>query len=196
MGFRSNVHNYSAIQYLWFSVFLLIQLSVPRLEKVWSLRSFKLLWHFSKINSFKPLENVEHKSFGHFSSWKWKVQEPKAAFWCLTFYPSLLSGNTFQGQQTISVTIVTGKPLIVVALVFVRQRLVLIISHLPDCAVAFFQVEIRCFGQSVVPTLHLNNLVDLWLQSASTSERVPASIGSSAKDFVMVLAYARKVIPS
>lgn len=58
------------------------------------------------------------------------------------------------------------------------------------------EVEIRCFGQSVVPTLHLNNLVDLWLQSASTSERVPASIGSSAKDFVMVLAYARKVIPS
>lgn len=59
------------------------------------------------------------------------------------------------------------------------------------------EVEIKCFGQSVVPTLHLNNLVDLWLQTtASTSERVPASIGSSAKDFVMVLAYARKATPS
>ena len=48
-------------------------------------------------------------------------------------------------------------------------------------------------GQSVVPTLQLYNLVDLWLQRASTSQRVPASVGSSAKEFVMVLAYARKV---
>ena len=47
-------------------------------------------------------------------------------------------------------------------------------------------------GQPVVPTLQLYNLVDLWLQTASTSQRVPASVGSSAKDFVMVLAYARK----
>lgn len=57
----------------------------------------------------------------------------------------------------------------------------------------FLQVEIKCMGQPVVPTLQLYNLVDLWLQTASRSERVPASIGSSAKDFVMVLAYARKV---
>nr|POE57092.1 e3 ubiquitin protein ligase drip2 [Quercus suber] len=55
------------------------------------------------------------------------------------------------------------------------------------------EVEIKCMGQPVVPTLQLYNLVDLWLQTASRSERVPASIGSSAKDFVMVLAYARKV---
>uniref|UniRef100_A0A5B6ZF12 Putative E3 ubiquitin protein ligase DRIP2 n=1 Tax=Davidia involucrata TaxID=16924 RepID=A0A5B6ZF12_DAVIN len=54
------------------------------------------------------------------------------------------------------------------------------------------EVEIRCMGQSVLPTLQLNNLVDLWLQTASTSQWVPATIGSSAKDFVMVLAYARK----
>lgn len=54
------------------------------------------------------------------------------------------------------------------------------------------EVEIKCMGQSVVPTLQLNNLVELWLQTASTPERVPATIGSSAKDFVMVLAYARK----
>ncbi|CAK9143791.1 unnamed protein product [Ilex paraguariensis] len=55
------------------------------------------------------------------------------------------------------------------------------------------EIEIRCMGQSVVPTLELNDLVDLWLQTASTSQRVPAAIGSSAKDFVMVLTYARKV---
>ncbi|XVF21658.1 hypothetical protein REPUB_Repub12eG0109400 [Reevesia pubescens] len=54
------------------------------------------------------------------------------------------------------------------------------------------EVEIKCMGQPVVSTLQLYNLVDLWLQTASTS-RVPASVGSSAKDFVMVLAYARKV---
>ncbi|KAL3531269.1 hypothetical protein ACH5RR_010591 [Cinchona calisaya] len=54
------------------------------------------------------------------------------------------------------------------------------------------EVEIRCMNQSVVPTLSLNELVDLWLRSA-TSESVPAIIGSSAKDFVMVLAYRRKL---
>ncbi|KDP21358.1 hypothetical protein JCGZ_21829 [Jatropha curcas] len=55
------------------------------------------------------------------------------------------------------------------------------------------EVEIKCMGQPVVPTLLLYNLVDLWIQTATTSERVSASIGSSAKEFVMVLAYARKV---
>ncbi|GMI69323.1 DREB2A-interacting protein 2 [Hibiscus trionum] len=55
------------------------------------------------------------------------------------------------------------------------------------------EVEIKCMGQPVVPTLQLYNLVDLWLQTAATSQRVPATIGSSAKEFVMVLAYARKV---
>lgn len=55
------------------------------------------------------------------------------------------------------------------------------------------EVEIKFMGQTVVPTLLLYNLVDLWIQTAATSERVSASIGSSAKDFVMVLAYARKV---
>lgn len=48
-------------------------------------------------------------------------------------------------------------------------------------------------GQPVVPTLEMYNLVDLWLQTASPSQRIPASIGSSAKDFVMVLGYSRKI---
>ncbi|TXG63764.1 hypothetical protein EZV62_010758 [Acer yangbiense] len=55
------------------------------------------------------------------------------------------------------------------------------------------QVEIKCMGQPVIPTLQLHNLIDLWLQTVSTSDRVPATIGSSAKDFIMVLTYARKV---
>ncbi|KAL6505187.1 hypothetical protein OROGR_025004 [Orobanche gracilis] len=53
------------------------------------------------------------------------------------------------------------------------------------------EVEIKCMGQPVIPTLSLNSLVDLWLQS-TTTEIVSATIGSSAKDFVMVLSYARK----
>lgn len=57
----------------------------------------------------------------------------------------------------------------------------------------FLQVEIKCMGESVIPTLELYNLVDLWLQTASTPEKVAAKIGSSAKDFVMVLTYSRKV---
>ncbi|XP_057438591.1 E3 ubiquitin protein ligase DRIP2-like [Lotus japonicus] len=56
------------------------------------------------------------------------------------------------------------------------------------------EVEIKCMGQPVIPTLRLHNLVELWLDSAASSSlRIPATIGSSAKDFVMVLAYARKV---
>ncbi|KAA8544904.1 hypothetical protein F0562_019701 [Nyssa sinensis] len=54
------------------------------------------------------------------------------------------------------------------------------------------EVEIMCQGQPVLPTLQLQNLVDLWLRTASTSKRVTASIGASAKDFVMVLSYCRK----
>nr|GMD18628.1 E3 ubiquitin protein ligase DRIP2-like [Ipomoea batatas] len=57
------------------------------------------------------------------------------------------------------------------------------------------EVEIRCMGQAIVPTLQLNNLVDSWLQMTS-SERVPVAIGSSAKDFVMVLYYGRKALAS
>ncbi|RAL47699.1 hypothetical protein DM860_012324 [Cuscuta australis] len=52
------------------------------------------------------------------------------------------------------------------------------------------EVEIRCMGKSIAPTLQLKNLVDLWLEM-TTPERVSAAIGSSAKDFVMMLAYGR-----
>ncbi|KAL8513724.1 hypothetical protein ACS0TY_013001 [Phlomoides rotata] len=53
------------------------------------------------------------------------------------------------------------------------------------------EVDIKCMGQTVIPTLTLNNLVDLWLQTTST-EKITTTIGSSGKDFVMVLGYARR----
>ncbi|XP_042015736.1 E3 ubiquitin protein ligase DRIP2-like [Salvia splendens] len=53
------------------------------------------------------------------------------------------------------------------------------------------EVEIKCMGKAVIPTLTLNNVVDLWLQT-TTTEKVSAKIGSSAKDLVMVLGYARR----
>lgn len=55
------------------------------------------------------------------------------------------------------------------------------------------EVEIMCRGQPVLPSLQLHNLVDLWFRTASTAKKVPACVGSSAKDFVMVLSYCRKV---
>ncbi|KAK9291991.1 hypothetical protein L1049_019943 [Liquidambar formosana] len=56
------------------------------------------------------------------------------------------------------------------------------------------EVEILFQGQPVLPTLKLHNLVDLWLRTASTSKkRVPATVGASAKDFVMVLSYSRRI---
>uniref|UniRef100_A0A1J3J689 E3 ubiquitin protein ligase DRIP2 n=1 Tax=Noccaea caerulescens TaxID=107243 RepID=A0A1J3J689_NOCCA len=55
------------------------------------------------------------------------------------------------------------------------------------------EVEISCMGEPVIPTLQLHSLVELWLQTTSKHQRVAASIGSSAKEFVMVLVYARKV---
>ncbi|KAF8394333.1 hypothetical protein HHK36_020541 [Tetracentron sinense] len=55
------------------------------------------------------------------------------------------------------------------------------------------EVEITCQGQPVVATLQLHNLIDLWFRTVSTSKRGRASMGTSAKDFVMVLAYARRI---
>ncbi|CAI0385626.1 unnamed protein product [Linum tenue] len=54
------------------------------------------------------------------------------------------------------------------------------------------EIEIKCMGQPVLPTLQLRNLVEQWIQKESTSERGEARVGSSAKEFVMVLAYARR----
>ncbi|KAE8721976.1 putative prefoldin subunit 4-like [Hibiscus syriacus] len=55
------------------------------------------------------------------------------------------------------------------------------------------EVEIMCQGQPVVPSLQLHSLVDYWFRTASTAKKIPATVGSSSKDFVMVLSYCRKV---
>ncbi|EOA40547.1 hypothetical protein CARUB_v10009276mg [Capsella rubella] len=54
------------------------------------------------------------------------------------------------------------------------------------------EIEITCMGEVMIPTLKLHDVVDLWLQKSSKHQRFAASIGSSGKDFMMVLAYARK----
>lgn len=54
------------------------------------------------------------------------------------------------------------------------------------------EVELRCMGQPLVPTLLLGNLMDLWLQTQPTSQSVSVVIGSSAKEYVMEISYARK----
>ncbi|CAN1271242.1 E3 ubiquitin protein ligase DRIP2, partial [Linum perenne] len=58
------------------------------------------------------------------------------------------------------------------------------------------EVEIMCRGEPVVPTLQLQKLVDLWFMNNATTKKVAAAapaVGSSAKEFVMVLSYCRKV---
>ncbi|KAI3773042.1 hypothetical protein L6452_04239 [Arctium lappa] len=54
------------------------------------------------------------------------------------------------------------------------------------------EVELRCMGQPLVPTLLLGNLMELWLQTQPTSQSVSVVIGSSAKEYMMEISYARK----
>uniref|UniRef100_A0A2P2KMH4 RING-type domain-containing protein n=1 Tax=Rhizophora mucronata TaxID=61149 RepID=A0A2P2KMH4_RHIMU len=53
------------------------------------------------------------------------------------------------------------------------------------------EVEIMCRGRQVHPTVELQDVVDMWFPAASTAKKIPASVGSSAKDFVMALSYCR-----
>ncbi|XVE65908.1 hypothetical protein DITRI_Ditri08aG0037600 [Diplodiscus trichospermus] len=57
------------------------------------------------------------------------------------------------------------------------------------------EVEISLQGQPVLSTLKLHNLVDRWVQTTPASEKIQTFVGSSAKDFVMVLSYSRKAQP-
>ncbi|CAI9297299.1 unnamed protein product [Lactuca saligna] len=54
------------------------------------------------------------------------------------------------------------------------------------------EVELRCMGQPLVPTLLLGNLMELWLQTQPTSQTLSVIIGSSAKEYMMEISYARK----
>ncbi|KAH9622590.1 hypothetical protein KSS87_004968, partial [Heliosperma pusillum] len=58
------------------------------------------------------------------------------------------------------------------------------------------EVQVMCHGQAVTPHLKLSSLVDLWLRTSSTPKKVRTFVGGSAKDFVMVLSYSRKVASS
>ncbi|KAL7210081.1 hypothetical protein ACSBR1_031611 [Camellia fascicularis] len=57
------------------------------------------------------------------------------------------------------------------------------------------EVEISLKGQPLHPSLRLHNLIDLWLQTIAKSEEIKATVGSSTKDFVMVLCYGWKPQP-
>ncbi|CAL1396481.1 unnamed protein product [Linum trigynum] len=54
------------------------------------------------------------------------------------------------------------------------------------------EVELSICGRPLLATLQLRNLVQWWLQTVPAPERTRTSVGSSAKDFVMVLYYSRK----
>lgn len=55
------------------------------------------------------------------------------------------------------------------------------------------EVQITCLGQPVLPHLKISSLLDVWLHSSSTPKKVRTAVGESAKEFVMVLSYSRKV---
>ncbi|TVT98864.1 hypothetical protein EJB05_55802, partial [Eragrostis curvula] len=57
------------------------------------------------------------------------------------------------------------------------------------------EVEIKCCEQPVNPTQPLCKLVELWLKGRS-APTTQATIGSSAKEFVMVLTYGRPKAPA
>ncbi|KAK9057360.1 hypothetical protein SSX86_022195 [Deinandra increscens subsp. villosa] len=52
------------------------------------------------------------------------------------------------------------------------------------------EVELRCMGQLVVPTLQLRNLMEQWLQAHP--DIITAKVGSSAHEFVMEISYSKK----
>ncbi|XP_076914922.1 E3 ubiquitin protein ligase DRIP1-like [Bidens hawaiensis] len=54
------------------------------------------------------------------------------------------------------------------------------------------EIELRCMGQPLVPTLSLGNLMDMWLQKQPTSQKIAVIVGSSAKEYMMEISYARK----
>lgn len=52
------------------------------------------------------------------------------------------------------------------------------------------EVELRCMGKPVVPTLQLHNLIELWLQAHP--DIITTKVGSSAHEYVMEISYAKK----
>ncbi|KAL8159586.1 hypothetical protein V2J09_001123 [Rumex salicifolius] len=57
------------------------------------------------------------------------------------------------------------------------------------------EVQIMLQGQALLHSLQLRNLLDTWLKASPASRRIKTSVGSSGKEFVMVLTYSRKNKP-
>lgn len=72
--------------------------------------------------------------------------------------------------------------------VSIIQKLVMNKLQLPS----EHEVELRCMGKPVGPTLQLRNLMELWGQAHP--DVITAKIGSSAQQFVMEISYAKKAI--
>ncbi|XVF48920.1 hypothetical protein PTKIN_Ptkin03bG0227000 [Pterospermum kingtungense] len=56
------------------------------------------------------------------------------------------------------------------------------------------EVEVMCFGHPLAPTLTLNNLIDIWLETVSDMGPVPINSNAESGDggnFVMTLTYRR-----
>ncbi|CAM8925922.1 unnamed protein product [Rhodiola kirilowii] len=54
------------------------------------------------------------------------------------------------------------------------------------------QVLVMCHGQTMQPSARLHDLVDVWVRATSRTKRVSTTrVGASAKDFVLILSYAR-----
>ncbi|XP_074573256.1 E3 ubiquitin protein ligase DRIP2-like [Curcuma longa] len=53
------------------------------------------------------------------------------------------------------------------------------------------EVEITCHNEPLMPTICLHNVIEQWLRGAPPSQRLPAVIGTSAKEFVVTLGYRR-----
>ncbi|XP_074577337.1 E3 ubiquitin protein ligase DRIP2-like [Curcuma longa] len=51
------------------------------------------------------------------------------------------------------------------------------------------EIEITCRNEPMMPTMSLNNVVVQWLRGTPPSQRLPAVIGTSAKDFIVMLGY-------
>ncbi|KAL4588104.1 hypothetical protein LXL04_000983 [Taraxacum kok-saghyz] len=70
--------------------------------------------------------------------------------------------------------------------VSIIQKLVMNKLELPS----EHEVELRCMGEPVVPTVQLRNLVELWVRAHP--DIITAKIGSSAHQFLMEISYAKK----
>ncbi|CAM8959321.1 unnamed protein product [Rhodiola kirilowii] len=54
------------------------------------------------------------------------------------------------------------------------------------------EIEITCMGHPVSPTIQLTDVVNTWLLVTGTPKKFKVPVGSSAKDFIMVLTYSRR----